>query len=135
MTTMKIRLFCSFCVISEILISSFCFSCLYLGSDRLTDRPTDRPTDWPTEWLIKLALLQWSANLTHKGTGICHGVLRINNRLMNTKSVDFIVFHWLFNRDLNHGCLVQMFSLCFSGSKFLINLRRQFGALKIFSCV
>ena len=31
-----------------------------------------------------------------------------------------------FNRDLNRGCLVCMFSLRFSGSKFLINLRRQF---------
>ena len=30
----------------------------------------------------------------------------------------------LFNRDLNRGCLVYMFSLSFSGSKFLINLRR-----------
>ena len=28
----------------------------------------------------------------------------------------------LFNRDLNRGCLVYMFSLRFSGSKFLINL-------------
>ena len=33
---------------------------------------------------------------------------------------------------LNHGCLVYMFSLCFSGSKFLINLRRQFRVRKIF---
>ena len=32
----------------------------------------------------------------------------------------------LFNRDLNRRCLVYMFSLRFSGSKFLINLRRQF---------
>ena len=38
----------------------------------------------------------------------------------------------LFNRDLNHGCFVYMFSLLFSGSKFLINLRRQFGVRKIF---
>ena len=30
----------------------------------------------------------------------------------------------LFNRDLNRGCLVYMFSLSFSGSLFLINLRR-----------
>ena len=40
----------------------------------------------------------------------------------------------LFNRDLNRGCLVYMFSLRFSGSKFLINLRRQFRVRKIFSC-
>ena len=39
----------------------------------------------------------------------------------------------LFNRDLNRGCLVYMFSLRSSGSKFLINLRRQFRARKIFS--
>ena len=37
-----------------------------------------------------------------------------------------------FNRDLNRGCLVYMFSLRFSGSKFLINLRRQFRVAKIF---
>ena len=36
------------------------------------------------------------------------------------------------NRNLNRGCLVYMFSLRFSGSKFLINLRRQFRARKIF---
>ena len=30
----------------------------------------------------------------------------------------------LFNRDLNRGCLVYMFSLSFSGSLFLVNLRR-----------
>ena len=38
----------------------------------------------------------------------------------------------LFNRDLNRGCLVYMFSLRFSGIKFLINLRRQFRAHKIY---
>ena len=38
----------------------------------------------------------------------------------------------LFNRDLNHGCLVHIFSLRFSGSRFLIILRRQFRARKIF---
>ena len=32
----------------------------------------------------------------------------------------------LFNRDLNRGCLVYMFSLRFFGGKFLINLWRQF---------
>ena len=36
------------------------------------------------------------------------------------------------NFDLNRGCLVYMFSLRFSGSKFLINLRRQFRVRKIF---
>ena len=40
----------------------------------------------------------------------------------------------LFNRDLNHGCFVYMFSLPFSGSKFLINLRLQFRVRKIFLC-
>ena len=38
----------------------------------------------------------------------------------------------LFNLDLNRGCLVYMFSLRFSGSTFLINLRRQFPVRKIF---
>ena len=36
------------------------------------------------------------------------------------------------NFDINRGCLVYMFSLRFSGSKFLINLRRQFRVHKIF---
>ena len=36
------------------------------------------------------------------------------------------------NRDLNRVCLVYMFSLRFSVSKFLINLRRQFRVRKIF---
>ena len=38
----------------------------------------------------------------------------------------------LFNRDLNRGCLVIMFSLRFSGSKFLIILRRQMHVRRIF---
>ena len=45
---------------------------------------------------------------------------------MELKSVD------LFNRGLNRGCLVYTSSLRFSGSKFLINLRRQFRVRKIF---
>ena len=38
------------------------------------------------------------------------------------------------DRDFNRGCLFYMFSLRFSGSKFLINLRPQFCVRKIFSC-
>ena len=38
----------------------------------------------------------------------------------------------LCNRDLNRSCLVDMFSLRFSGSKFLIILQRQFCVRKIF---
>ena len=38
-----------------------------------------------------------------------------------------------FNPDLNRGCLFYIFSLRFSGSKFLINLRRQFRVRKTFS--
>ena len=38
----------------------------------------------------------------------------------------------LFNRHLNRGCLVYMFSLRFSGSKFLINLWQQFRVRKFF---
>ena len=40
---------------------------------------------------------------------------------------DQFLLQWnklFFNRDLNRGCLVYMFSLRFSGSKFLINLQR-----------
>ena len=56
------------------------------------------------------------------------------------KSVDFTETHkpghvkneTLFNRDLNRDCLVYMISLRFLGSKFLINLRRQFRVRKIF---
>ena len=44
----------------------------------------------------------------------------------------FVVDIHIFNRDLNRGCLVYMFSLRFSGSKFLIYLRRQFRVRKIF---
>ena len=36
-----------------------------------------------------------------------------------------------FNRDVNRGCLVYMFPLRFSGSKFLIDLRRQLRVYKI----
>ena len=42
------------------------------------------------------------------------------------------LFCSLFHRDLNRGCLIYMFSLRFSGSKFLINLRRQSRLLKFF---
>ena len=38
----------------------------------------------------------------------------------------------LFSRDLNRGSLVYIFSLRFSGSKFLTDLRRQFCVRKIF---
>ena len=41
-------------------------------------------------------------------------------------------YELFFNRDLNRGCLVYMFSLRFSGSNFLINIRRQFRVRKIF---
>ena len=37
-----------------------------------------------------------------------------------------------FNRNLNRGCLVYMFSLRLSGSNFLTNLQRQFSVRKIF---
>ena len=40
--------------------------------------------------------------------------------------------HLLFNRDLNRGCLVCMFSLCFSACKFLVKLRRQFRVRRVF---
>ena len=40
--------------------------------------------------------------------------------------------HNLFNRDFNRACLIYMFSLRFSVSKFLINLRRQFWFVNFF---
>ena len=40
---------------------------------------------------------------------------------------------YFFNRDVNRGRLVYIFSLRFSGSKFLLNLRRQFHVRKNFS--
>ena len=43
------------------------------------------------------------------------------------------LFQLLFNPDLNCGCLVYMFSLRFSESKCLINLRRQYHIRKTFS--
>ena len=42
------------------------------------------------------------------------------------------MYRLFFNRDLNRGCLVYMFSLRFLGSKFRINLWRQFRVRKIF---
>ena len=45
-----------------------------------------------------------------------------------------LTWGFFYNRDLNCGRLVYMFSLRFSGSKFLINLRRQFRVRKFF-CV
>ena len=44
----------------------------------------------------------------------------------------FIMIYF-FNPNLNRGCLVYMFSLGFSGSKVLINLRQPFRIPKIFS--
>ena len=61
---------------------------------------------------------------------------RENTRLHHKNFRVIIIVHqfqFLFNRDLNQGCLVYMFSLRFSSSKFLIKLRRQFRVQKIFS--
>ena len=45
----------------------------------------------------------------------------------------FLLFNFpLIQSRLNRGRLVYLFSLRFSGSKFLINLRRQFRVRKIF---
>ena len=46
--------------------------------------------------------------------------------------IELVLIQSLFNRDLNRGCLIYMFSLRFSGSKFLINLQRQFRVVKFF---
>ena len=45
---------------------------------------------------------------------------------------NFLVCFELFNRDLNHGCLVYIFSLRFSGSRFLINFGGNFVYVKLF---
>ena len=49
-----------------------------------------------------------------------------------TISLSTFSIECFFNRELNRGCLVYMFSLRFSGSKVLINLRRQFRVRKIY---
>ena len=51
---------------------------------------------------------------------------------MNNKNPRFCHLN-SFNPDLNRGCFVYMLSLRFSGSKFLINSRRQFRVRKNFS--
>ena len=48
------------------------------------------------------------------------------------KNTDSAYVEIYFNDDLNRGCLVYVFSLRFSGSKFFINLGRQFRVRKIF---
>ena len=59
-------------------------------------------------------------------------VLNIDARMSKKRSFsDDSLESSLFNRDLNRGCLVYMFSLCFSGSNFLITLRL-FRVCKIF---
>ena len=51
------------------------------------------------------------------------------------KLVIILIFcNQIIQSRLNRGCLVYVFSLRFSGSKFLMNLRRQFRVCKIFSC-
>ena len=69
--------------------------------------------------------------------GIFKILLMVQNRAkyhITLSNPTFPVILILFNRDLNCACLVYMFSLRFSGSKFLINLQRQLRARKIFSC-
>ena len=78
--------------------------------------------------------MTWIKFLTRPNVNLKHlkYVLSKNNTA-NEKTVltgDFNIN--LFNRDVNRGCLVYMFSLRFSGSQFLINLRRQFCVRKIF---
>ena len=54
--------------------------------------------------------------------------------LIDCKYIFFFFVFWLkklfFNCDINRGCLVNMLSLRFSWSKFLINLRRQFRVVR-----
>ena len=44
--------------------------------------------------------------------------------IVSKVSCDFFWIIFFFNRDLSRGCFVYMFSLHFSGSKVLINLRQ-----------
>ena len=60
--------------------------------------------------------------------------IQFKNLYFKEKSCYFLEIFIFFNRDLNRGCLVYIFSLPFSGSTFLVNLRRQFCVRKIFSC-
>ena len=55
-------------------------------------------------------------------------------KILYIKECLFVCTKILSQSRLNRGCLVYMFSLCFLGRKFLINLRRQFRMRKIFSC-
>ena len=57
---------------------------------------------------------------------------KANMQLKGIQLPSFFQYRSLFNRDLNRVCLIYMFSLRFSGSKFLINLRWQFCVRKNF---
>ena len=65
---------------------------------------------------------------------LCHQCLQQLLGILFAESILDQHLKLFFNRDLNRGFLVYMISLRFSGSKFLINLRRQFRVSKIFSC-
>ena len=69
-----------------------------------------------------------------------HSLLLKGHRLSVSKSKNIwkylsILQALFFNRDWNRDCVVDTFSFRFSGSKFLINLRRQFRVRKFFSCM
>ena len=56
------------------------------------------------------------------------------NSILNwVMKLNFFMFFSFFNCNLNRSCLVYMFSLCFLGSKVLINPQWQFLVHKIFS--
>ena len=59
--------------------------------------------------------------------------LSLNHYILFYSDLNGVYSKYLFNRDLNLGCLVYMLSLHFSGSKFLINLQRQSRTRKICS--
>ena len=59
--------------------------------------------------------------MVYFGMFIFERVSSITNCYFKTKSISY-----LFNRDLNRGCLVYTFSLRFLGSRFVINIRQQF---------
>ena len=81
--------------------------------------------------LLKTNIFKYTCNkgiLSIQIMGKCIFFLFRNFSLFNW--IAKLVIYFLFNRDLNRGCLIYMFSLCFSGSKFLI--RGQFRVRKIF---
>ena len=85
--------------------------------------------------IIRVFIQGQKMNIFYKLFWICWNIKLywLYMYIMHKKHDEKVTYDW-FNRDLNRSCLVYMFSLRFSGRKFLINLRRQLRVRKIFSC-